>query len=379
MTPHHRDLDFLDGMRGLAALYVLVGHARWLLWEGFGSYSQHSQSYHLLGKLVVYASALARFGHEAVIFFFVLSGFVIHLRYARLLLRDPHAPFDLFPYLSRRARRLYPPLIAALAITYGLDRLGQSADLPTATGTTLYPLINEHVRFDHSAVTLTRNLAFVTDPVFGSDGPLWSLGYEWYFYLLYPLVFGLARRSWKAATIAMTLTSALGFLPVWGQHLDWPRHIFQMMLIWWFGATLADSFIGRPGISLQALRWLMPCLGAVFVKQVDPFLRDIVIGLGFAGLLAGLLDLKRRGWRLSPLVKLKPLGEFSYSLYVIHFPILVLLSGWLMKTSAGRLPAHFGWAVCGVFGSLAVAWGLHLVVERPFVRHRSGNSVVRTS
>src|ERR1700733_11516002 len=82
----HPSTVFLDGLRGLAALYVVLGHARLLLWEGYSSgYALHPASYSKLQKLLVYAFSSVAFGHEAVLFFFVLSGLVIHLRYSRHL------------------------------------------------------------------------------------------------------------------------------------------------------------------------------------------------------------------------------------------------------------------------------------------------------
>src|SRR6516164_10849165 len=114
-------LAFLDGLRGLAAFYVMVGHARWLLWEGYSDgYKLHPERYSTMGKIIVHLLSAFRWGHEAVIFFFVLSGFVIHLRYAAGLANGSRDRFDFWPYFVRRARRLYPPLLAALAVTFGL-------------------------------------------------------------------------------------------------------------------------------------------------------------------------------------------------------------------------------------------------------------------
>jgi peptidoglycan/LPS O-acetylase OafA/YrhL len=80
----------------LAAFYVMVGHARWLLWEGYGEgFLKHPESYTFAHKLLVYFFSLFKYGYEAVLFFFVLSGFVIHLRYARKLVANKtEAHFD---------------------------------------------------------------------------------------------------------------------------------------------------------------------------------------------------------------------------------------------------------------------------------------------
>src|SRR5271155_4374259 len=77
-------LQFLDGLRGLAAFYVMAGHARWLLWEGYSEgFQRHPESYSAINKALMYFLSLFGHGDDAVLFFFVLSGFVIHLRYAQ--------------------------------------------------------------------------------------------------------------------------------------------------------------------------------------------------------------------------------------------------------------------------------------------------------
>jgi peptidoglycan/LPS O-acetylase OafA/YrhL len=363
-----KKLLFLDGLRGLAALYVLVGHARWLLWEGYSEgYRLHPEHYSLAGKLLVFALSLFRWGHEAVLFFFVLSGFVIHLRYATGLKRDPAYPFGFLGYLARRARRLYPPLLVALAITWGLDTLGVRLQLPPALHTTAYPVINANIGSDHSLRALLRNLIFIMQPVFGSDGPLWSLNYEWYFYLLYPLVFLIDRRSILAASLVLVALSAVGFAPIWPDSLVWLRGVFQLMIVWWLGALLADGFARRLAIRYKRLAWLML---APLALRLGPWMapwHDLLMGVTFTGVIASCLALQDRGWSLEGLARLQPLGEMSYTLYVVHFPVLVFVSGLVMKQNAGSLPEHFGWVALAVGSCLALGWALHFLTERPFL------------
>jgi peptidoglycan/LPS O-acetylase OafA/YrhL len=368
MSDTREKLRFLDGLRGLAAFYVMVGHARWLLWEGLSEgYRKHPAHYSLIGKCVVFGLSAFRWGHEAVIFFFVLSGFVIHLRYAAGLKTDPGRRFDTGNYFLRRARRLYPPLVFALAITWSLDSLGVRLGLPTALHTTQYPLINANIGSDHSLRTLLLNLVFIMTPVFGSDGPLWSLNYEWYFYLLYPLVFLVDRRSIAGASLVLVALSVAGYAPIWPGSLFWLRGVCQLMIVWWFGALLADRFTRRISMRYDALAWMMLApLALRLGASIAPW-RDILMGLAFSGLIASCFALQERGWTLSPLTKLQPLGEMSYTLYVIHFPILALMSGCLMKASGGPLPEHFGWVGAAVLLCVGLAWPLHLIMERPFL------------
>jgi peptidoglycan/LPS O-acetylase OafA/YrhL len=206
-----RSTVFLDGLRGLAAFYVVLHHAFWLLQEGYtAGYLAHPASYTTLQYYVaLFSAVLFRFGHVAVLFFFVLSGFVIHLRYARRIVNEPaRADFGWGDFVYRRARRLYPPLLAALAITYALDHLGASLAFAIYQSKTPYPLINSSVACNYGWRTFFGNLAFLQKtyvPCWGSDRPLWSLKYEWWFYMIYPCLWPILRRSFSAASGAIVL------------------------------------------------------------------------------------------------------------------------------------------------------------------------------
>ena len=203
-------------------------------------------------------------------------------------------------------------------------------------------------------------------PVFGCNGPLWSLKFEWWFYMIYPLFWLLSRRSIALATVLMAVLFAASFFPS-----GWPvrllQDVFSMMLAWWFGALLADIFAGRLKWRWQWVAFATGLAGLLALRFAGP-LHDLGMGLIFSTMLAGGFLLQKRNIRLLWLEKLKPLGDMSYTLYVTHFPILVLASGWLMSRSPkGLLPQHFGWVFCGVFATLLIAFGLHFIVERPFL------------
>jgi peptidoglycan/LPS O-acetylase OafA/YrhL len=371
------NLRFLDGLRGLAAFYVMVGHARWLLWEGYSEgFQKHPASYSAINKMLMYSFSLFKYGHEAVLFFFVLSGFVIHLRYAqRLAEQGTAARFDWLQFIWRRARRLYPPLLAAIGLSFILDSIGKTNGFSIYHQTTPYPVINANVVSHLDGVTLLGNLAFLMNtyvPVFGCNGPLWSLKYEWWFYMIYPAFWWISRRSILLATGLMAALFAASFFPaLWPVRLL--HDVFSMMLAWWLGALLADVFAGR----IQ-WRWEWVAVASIFLAILTMpwkgYFHDLGVGFCFAALLACGFFLEERNVRLKLLEWLKPLGDMSYTLYVTHFPILVLAGGWLMSRSPkGTLPTHFGWVFCGMAVTMTVAYGLHFIVERPFLSHRSRN------
>lgn|GEM_PF-305740 len=406
---HADQLDFLDGLRGLAALWVLLHHARWLLWEGWEPYQQHAASYSGWDKALVYLLAPLRYGHEAVIFFFVLSGFVIHYGYAKKLaayhawMNRPRTPecdewsshqlpagevhFGWFSYFRRRARRLYPPLIFALVVTFALDYAGTKLGWGIYRQQTAYPLINAEIQSNIGFGTALGNLGFLMHGwvnCYGSNGPLWSLHFEWWFYMVYPLLWLFVRRSLGVATAVVGLLFVLSLLVPPGPFRA-VAQIFTALLTWWFGALLAEVFVGRIKVRwswlaplallLPALPLLLPRLKAHWPVAFSGWGADTLYGLGFSGLLALCFLVRERGWHLRFLERLEPLGAMSYTLYIVHLPLLVFMSGWLMARSpdwstGGSLPRHFWWFFAGSAVCLFIAWCAHFFVERPFVRKK---------
>lgn len=370
-------LRFLDGLRGLAALYVLIHHARWLLWEGYNvGYLAHPESYGTLQKLAMYALSAFKFGHEAVLLFFVLSGFVIHLRYAIAIDNEGgEALFGFFGFLKRRIRRIYPPLLLALVVTVGLDQFGMQWFSGLYEGSTLYPSLNNNIPPEYSWLHLGGNLLFLMDiytPVWGTNGPLWSLAYEWWFYMAYPLFFYVSRKNvwWPFFLLILLAVVAVQFPEVMGG-VVLLKKIFSLMIIWWLGAFLADVYVGRVKLSFGILSpFVIVLLLMPFeVIKAGPYDQHLW-GLGFFGLFALLFYLQSKRIELTWLHRLKLLGDFSYSLYVLHMPLMVLGSAWLIQRN-GQLPAHFGYVTAGIVAGLALGYLGYLIAERPVLKRKS--------
>jgi len=376
MENKRSSLQFLDGIRGLAALYVMIGHARWLLWEGFTQgYILHPQQYSLLNKSLMYFFSAFRFGHEAVLLFFVLSGFVIHLRYSRNIAQlGPDAKFDLFPYLKRRSRRIIPPLLFALLLTFILDNIGAYYNFSIYHANTFSDNINQNITNDHSVLTLAGNLLFVMKfyvPVFGTNGPLWSLAYEWWFYLLYPIFFLITRRSLVLATGILILFFVLAQFHIFPVLLL--NKVFGLMLCWWLGALLADIYNGRIKISfvyLTPLSLLLLPLILGYFNSLSYEISSLLWSLAFIGTFSICFYVQESGYKLRILNSLKWLGDMSYTLYVIHMPIIVILSGWLMYKNNGVLPSHFAYVFMGIIFVLILSYFISLLIEKPFLHKK---------
>jgi peptidoglycan/LPS O-acetylase OafA/YrhL len=105
-------LGFLDGLRGLAALYVMFAHVYYLQSAEVGRLHWH------LPRAVWLATGWAAAGRSAVAIFIVLSGFCLMIPVARSA--DGTISGGVWEYLKRRARRILPPYYAAMAFSLGL-------------------------------------------------------------------------------------------------------------------------------------------------------------------------------------------------------------------------------------------------------------------
>jgi peptidoglycan/LPS O-acetylase OafA/YrhL len=362
---------FLDGLRGFAALYVLLCHARMFLWEGYSKgFLLHKNEYSIVNKISVYLLTAVRFGHEMVLLFFVLSGFLIHLKYAKNIANNESDKFNWPDYIKRRLKRIYPPFLFSILLTYCLDHIGH-----------LY-FPNPYNKVDpndfsignaYDIKTLLGNLVFLmqvnVDP-WGSNTPTWSLKFEWWFYMLYPFVLFVNRKSVLYSFMLVGGLFLISFFqPLWMPELF--KQIFAAIICWWLGAVLADVYNDRISISfgtLSLFSFLLPLLAVYSVSNIQ--LHDLLWSIGFMGLIALLFHLKSKGISTNLLDKMKFLGDFSYTLYIIHFPILVLLSGVLLKYTKGQYPQHLGYVLIGSLFCLIISYLLHFVVEKPFIKQK---------
>ncbi len=416
MTPprtHPRLLDVgvLDVLRGLAALYVMLGHARWLLWASQHEYAASHPD--RIGSALAVMSAGLTFGHQGVLLFFLISGFCIHYRQARTLQSRPGEKrlLNLRSYGWRRFRRLYPPLLLALALTVLFDTIGAAVDPAYYAGQTPYDSINNAaVAGSYSAATLVGALLFQSSlavPTFGTNGPLWSLSYEFWFYVLYPVLLLASARlgAWKMAAsvsvvslVALFATGSVALplgaassaqLVIAGAVPPWIAVVLSYWVVWTCGALIAEAYVGR--VRIPWLRWaaLLGAAGVVYLagstalNRLDPSAsldspaRDLAWGLSLAVVLAcAMLSAPRWLARVAEPGRrlLAPLGAISYSLYVVHFPWLALISAWWLS-SHDRLPLGAELAIPGALSALLLAIICWYAVERHFMTAPSRREV----
>jgi peptidoglycan/LPS O-acetylase OafA/YrhL len=180
----------LDCIRGLAALSVLFYHVRYRFFLDYAEVVDPN----VVAKLYY---ACTSFGHDAVMVFFVLSGFFISSSIRRDVLLNR---WSWSRYASNRLIRLYVVLLPALGLTLFWDSLG----MRWAGTHAIYSGLAQQWTHDFFNVSerllpsvFLGNLFFLQTiyvPPLGSNDPLWSLAYEFWYYLLFPLIYvGLFR------------------------------------------------------------------------------------------------------------------------------------------------------------------------------------------
>jgi peptidoglycan/LPS O-acetylase OafA/YrhL len=356
-APDRRRLGGLDGLRGLAALYVLLAHCWMLSYPGFPA--NHGPRW--LGWLL--------FAHLAVVFFLVVSGFSLAVGPAR----NGWRLGGLTRYARRRAWRILPPYWAALALSllvaWAVTPQPHSG-APTAGTVAVYGL-------------LLQDLAVAPTP----NGTFWSIAVEVELYVVLPLLLVLRRRLGGAAVLALATLPvvALGLLlPGFAGTSPVDKlSVLTPQLAPLFALGVVGAGIAAAGPRVRRLPWpwlaalaAAPALalvaGAGTVWTVRHFFWvDLAIGPAMALLLVTVTT--GRPVSLVRLLDTRPvrgLGTFSYSLYLVHLPVVVVVSRTLGRLVPTGLPAFAITLAVAVPAALLLARGFAAVFEIPFQRHR---------
>lgn len=360
------ELAGLDALRGLLALYVLVGHARWLLWVGHRAWI--ASPHEAWQEPLVYASGIFRYGREAVLIFFALSGFFIHLRAAESLRQGIGAPLDLASYATRRMHRLVPTYFAALLLTVACDTFGRwqfPLLYDARTGDAL--LDGVFANGGYTAASIFPALVMLPTSLgrdFGSNGPLWSLGYEVLYYLAYPAWLAIRRSSVSAAYIGVPILClvVLAFTPT-----SFLANVLGWYPVWLCGAGLVElATRASSPRRISGLLLFAGGLGAYLVSSSE--IAKVLCAATFAGA-AVAVGATAPGSSGAAFAVAEFLGRRSYTIYAMHFPVLALMSAATFAMSGGR-PSHGALAIAGVIVALVVSLVMFHICERHFIHPR---------
>lgn len=364
------NLRSLDALRGILATYVLCGHCRWLLWAGNTAWNQQYHPWWC--NLLAYASASLRYGHEAVMVFFVLSGFFIHLRVSNQLAKGQNIQFNVIEFLQRRCHRLVPPYILALALTVILDLVGRVYYPTLYSGLTGdYLLDHNFLRKEFSVVSVFPALLMLPSSLgkdFGTNGPLWSLAYEVIYYLLYPLWVRLRQLGAFPAYLAGV---GLAILASVFLEANFVRQVLIHYPIWLIGAAIAEILTKRRLPKWSLFINIFFLIIAFISLQLKMPLAILIVAYTIIGsslfLIAASIPHSAIHHKCHKFCE--SLGRESYTIYICHFPIVSLISAWSIEI-LGTRPIH-GWlAVGGAVLTLSISHIGFCLCERHFLSAR---------
>src|SRR5580704_2852923 len=309
---------FLDLVRFGAALLVLFGHARGLYFESITRVPDAG-----IGTRLFYL--LTGLHYEGVMLFFVVSGFLVGGSVWRNI---EGRRFDARLYLINRFSRIYLVLIPALVLVFLVEVLGGNL-LAQTRFYAMRPLFPSEVADGWTWNQIPCHLAAlqgVACAPWGADPPLWSLGWEWLFYLIAPVLFAIwllpLRPLLRGITFACLCASLVTLLGI-GQWLLW-------FGIWLAGAGASLVASRRELPILAGLAGLLLCAIALVLSRtalVPGLIADLGVGLGLAIAVSC-----RKLANAAILESIAARGAaFSYSLYLIHLPVGVFVGGVLER------------------------------------------------
>ncbi|MFI5386875.1 MAG: acyltransferase family protein [Fimbriimonadales bacterium] len=333
----HERLAFIEGLRGVAALYVVLTH--------FGSMIDPSHLAGTQSKAPQWLQSVIHplwYGHLAVAAFIVLSGYCLQIS---LFGGKDGRIHQYGKFYARRARRILPTYYATLILSVfvAIYLTSKQQGMPFSQ---YVPVTRENVL---AHVFMAQN--FSPDWMYKINGVLWSISIEWQLYLLFPLLVMLlfwVGRFWHIVLTTLVAVGLLVFLPVTLKLYVWYIPLFALGMA---AAHLAYRPNLRVGIvpRLAAYVFVLAAATCGYTCYLEGGVKpsmlpvcDACVGLAVAALVY--LGTVAPWTPFTKLFAWKPiagLGFFSYSLYLMHHPILQVLyvnrPGWVQGPELGAL------------------------------------------
>ncbi|NLR96433.1 acyltransferase [Rhizobium sp. P38BS-XIX] len=345
----------LDSLRGIAAILVLLSHATIA-----GLYKVDP----IWDEIKWTPLRILWSGHQAVVLFFVLSGFALTRMWGRIGFPRYDA------YLASRIARLYPPYLASLILavcTYHLLKaLGAHWDLGWMNVPN--PVFGENLNIPGNLLMIGVFNPSEINP------PIWSIIHEMRISIIFPLIYFSVWRLRKATFLVFPIISLLIAYAISGIIPLTPLQAELLISLHYSTFFAAGSFLAfhQDAISkaFSALkgRWRILTWAVALLLYAYPFdnpwtlsqrmIGDLAIGVGCVLIVA--LVLGSNEGRL--LARFKFFGEISYSLYLNHYLVLSVALI-LLYASFGSLTV---WVVT-VPTAIILAWIMNILVEKPSI------------
>ena len=349
--PH---LESITILRGLAAVGIMIFHVRIFLWTGWKNIWSNPDQFSIFDRAVAFLSLPAPMLGECVLLFFVISGFCIHYPMA-----GNQKTLDLKIYATRRIMRIYPPYFAAVCISL------LAVHYFEWTSPSNEPWVMN--------LLLVQNYLPKINSQISSNCSLWSIATEVEFYIAYPLLLIFWRKYGPSQSVA--LFGTISIIATWLYFLGVKGMVFcafTFYILWWSGALLAELYatkqLPKPskiivimGIALLATGTIAQLQGAHLVM-----VKRFLFGGFYILLVWWLLTHKLfKPSEYSLISKcLLHLGKISFSLYLIHYPLLQVC-GLEWEKQFGSKPDNFLIPLAFCLITILIANVFYLIVEKP--------------
>ena len=373
--PHY---ELLDGLRGVAAILVLFYH----IFEGFSFAEITNED----GDGII---RTLNHGHIAVDFFFILSGFVLSYAYD-----DRWKKMNTWQFFKRRLIRLHPMLIMGAVIgtiAFAFVGFEKWDGATTPTGWIMIAMLL--TMFMIPAIPGVPYEVRGNGEMFPLNGPAWSLFFEYIGNIIYALA--IRRLSTKILTI---LTIVLGCIHAWffignvsgydmvgvGWTIDSANFwggLIRMLFPFTMGMLIARTFKPRKvkgafwicSIALVALFAVpyIPSAGEISLNSLYEviciaFVFPFIVWLGACGIC---------GEKTAKASKL--LGEISYPLYIVHYPIMYIFYAWLIEKKYYNLHDSWETVLLVISSSILLAFLCLKLYDEPVRRWLSRKFIKR--
>ncbi len=364
-----RRLHGLDALRGFAAIYVVVYHAV--------TQAPHDEMGLIMRWLALPVRVAVHYGYISVFLFFVISGFCIHLHWAKAQAAGQPATLAFVPFWRRRLRRLYPPYLCALLLFLAIAAIGDGVSF---TRFYLYDTVL-HLLMLHNLDAHTA---------YGINGVFWTLAIEEQLYLAYFLLLFLRRRWGWRTTLACCAGARVSWLLLslviknrYGIFLPVNEAAAAHWLTWALGAVSVEAACGLLVLPRWCRSWrvalaaLAAAAGLAYVQENIPLtwyvhdgvwlLTHPLWAIGLFVLVNRVVNAEVTGrlWRNVPQLWRygSSIGLFSYSLYLTHE--LVMLEIW--RFTGRGIPGFIVAIFIMTPLSVACAYLFFWFCERPFL------------
>jgi peptidoglycan/LPS O-acetylase OafA/YrhL len=304
--------------RWFAAFLVVISHLRNLL---FADYEFIENKNILIQSFYFFTG----FGHLAVIIFFVLSGFLIG---GSVLSRIKLENFSLTRYCIDRFSRIYMVFPFTLLIGFLLDWLGyfyfNSTGIYTnkfnfaTAGFNIYERLQPEIFLSNFFMLQT-----IASPTLGSNGPLWSLANEWWYYFCFPLmILSFTHKNFYKRLICLIVFFSLSIMMY---NSNEHGNMLFSFSIWIIGSLL---WIKPKKINFKTNFYFASLLMIIYacflrINNSNFFFQNLIFSVLFALMLNSINKSNKLIKNMEKINKL--MASFSYSLYLVHMPLIIFI------------------------------------------------------